>query len=333
MRTTHDRARAGRRAATIRLEGLEDRALPSRLVLPPFLPTGPNPDLRIDTPQYVSQQAGGFDVTIARDDASSAGSPLTVSFTANSAVRAGAPVGSFTPVNEPVTFAAGVTSETVHVPVNPGAANSGSVPVTLAVQTTPPGYAAFAYLDLVSSPSAVPPTPPAITGAQLIAHGGNASAIAITFSGPMDRASVENVRAYLVNTWRDETYYDYFGLVHYKAETARPIAIAAARYDPATYTVNLIPKRPLKTTGAYTISSPNHLTAADTLTDASGTALIMTSPLRTGPGPIRLTPATLPPLGTLRPVGSSPAGTFQFTLRGNQALSWAAPEPNVIGGS
>jgi hypothetical protein len=336
MLMTSDRARASRarrRAASVGFEGLEGRTLPSRFVLPPIA-TGSNPQLRIDAPRYVSQQAGGFDVTIARDNATSAGSPLTVNFTA--AISAGlpdAPVDSFTPVKEPVTFPAGVTSKTVHVPVSPGATNPGSVPIALTVETTTPGYVAFANLDLVSSPSAVPPTAPAITGAHLIVNGSTALAIAITFSGPMDPASVEHVHAYAVNTWRNETYYDYFGLSSFKAETLRPVAIAAAHYNPATYTVTLIPKKPLKTTGVYTIRSPIHLTAVDTLTDPSGTALAMTSPIGSAPGPVKLSTSVLSWMANIGPVGSSHAGTFQFTLRGNQPLRWAAPKPNVTGGS
>jgi hypothetical protein len=100
---------------------------------------GPNPQLRIDAPRYVSQQAGGFDVTIARDDAGSAVTPLTVNFSAGTDTGVpGAPVDSFTPVSETVTFPAGVMSETVHVPVNPGAASLGTVPIALGVETTPP---------------------------------------------------------------------------------------------------------------------------------------------------------------------------------------------------
>jgi hypothetical protein len=335
MPMTSDQARAtraGRRATSVGFECLEGRELLSRLFFPPIA-TGPNPQLRIDAPRYVSQQAGGFDVTIARDNASSAGSPLAVNFSA--AIYAGAPVGkvySFTPVTEPVTFPAGTTSETVHVPVNPGATNPGSVPISVGVTTTA-GYADFAYLELVSSSSAVPPTAPAITGAHLIFKGRTASAISITFSGPMDPASVTNVKAYRVNTWRNETYSEFFGLGSYKAETARPVAIAAAHYNPATYTVTLVPRKPLDSTGAYTIQSPVHHLAENTLTDPSGTAVAMTSPIGSAAGGIMLPSRVRYGTASLGPIGLSPAGSFQFTLRGKQSPSWAAPEPNVTGAS
>jgi hypothetical protein len=338
MPLASDRARASRarrRAACVGFERLEGRALPSRLFVPPTILNVPNPELRINAPRYVSQQAAGFEVTIARDNASTAASPLTVNFSANLEYPglADGPVDAVTLDEEPVTFPAGVTSETVHVPVNPGVTNPGSVPIALGVQSGSLAFGADTYIDLVSNSSAVPPTAPAITSASLIIHGRSASAIVITFSGPMNPASVDNVHAYSVNTFLDETYHEYFGLSSYKAETARPLAVAAARYNPATYTVTLVPKKPLKTALSYTISSPIHLTPADTLTDATGTPLLMTSPIGSAPGTLTLPTPVSSGIASLGSITSSGAGTFQFTLRGHQSLSWAAPEPNVTGGS
>jgi hypothetical protein len=39
----------------------------------------------------------------------------------------------------------------------------------------------------------------------------------------------------------------------------------------------------------------------------------------------------LPAMAGFGPVRSSVAGTFPFTLQGNQSLRWAAPVPHVTG--
>jgi hypothetical protein len=97
--------------------------------------------LSIDAPRYVSQQADGFNVTIERGDSGGhpdpVDSPLSVVFSASisPATSGGQPTtwsasaaGAVTPVNESVTFPAGVTTETVRIPVNPGAATPARSP-------------------------------------------------------------------------------------------------------------------------------------------------------------------------------------------------------------
>jgi hypothetical protein len=305
----------------------------------PIVTALPEPTLTIAAPRYVSQQAGGFDVTIERDDLGGQpdpiAAPLTVAFSAalSPTTPGGQPIAApasaaapFTPVSESITFPAGVTTESVHIPVDAGAANPGSVPIGLFV--TAPGYSAAASLQLVSGP-AVPPTPPAITNAHLVLHGGRASGIAITFSAPMSPAAVANVHAYSVHSWRNQTYYDYFGLTHWKSLTGVPIPLQAAPYDPSTHTVTLIPRSPLKTSDLITIQNAPHRGASTTLSDLQGTALTMTYPV--GAPSIRAVYRrgllSVPPVGP-----TPPPGSFAFTMRGKESLTWAAPAPNVPGG-
>ncbi len=248
--------------------------------------------------------------------------PLTVDFSASlgSAGIGGQDVSlpasasdTFTPVNESVTFPAGVSTLTVRVPINSGAANPGSVPIELSATSSTPGVlAAFGVVYLVTGAAALPPPTPAITSAHLIFHGKIGTGIAVTFSQPMAPASVANVHNYAVTT---ETEYNpaenlLTGLVQLGENPGPfysrwPVPLKAAQYSPTTNTVILIPKRPLKASVVYTIQNADPLTK-HALTDLQGNVL-RNIPL--------VSPAT---------------GSFTFNLKGSRTDDWAAPEPATV---
>jgi Big-like domain-containing protein len=327
-----------RRRALFQVGGLENRALMSgihgahlhRSLLAAQQPQIQTLTLGIDaSSKYISQQVSTIDVTITRGTASiptlgTAGSqqnlsslPLTVDFYASlgSTTSEGQPASlpasasdTFTPVSESITFPAGVATETVRLPVNSGAANPGSVPIELSVTSSSPNVDADqTVVYLVTGPSALPPTPPAITNAYLILNRKTVSGITITFSQPMAPASVENVHDYSVTTGRNENFADWFGLVRYKAEVNFPVPLKAARYDPTTNSVTLIPRKPLSASVAYEIQNATSL-AQHTLTDAQGNAL---------PGDESVRNEML-------------VGTFSFALKGHLSHNWPAPVPPTI---
>ena len=144
---------------------------------------------------YISQLSSQLDVTLVRTTPSgqsdSKGS-VTVDFSATSgSTPSAATETQFSPVNESVTFPPGQATETVAVPINPGAANPGLVPINLAVTSSVRQVkGSSTTVDLASGPDAIPPS---IIGVQRVAGG-----IALTFSKPMDPATVQNIHNYVV---------------------------------------------------------------------------------------------------------------------------------------
>jgi hypothetical protein len=289
----------------------------------------------INTPgRYISQQVSSIDVTITRataiqqitkpqpgDRQQDLSLPLTVYFSAS--LGSTAPEGqstslrssasdTFTPVSETITFPAGVRSETVSIPVNSGAANPGLVPIDLSVTSSSPRVnSGLDTIYLISGPAALPRTPTKITSARLIFQGKSASAIAITFSGPMSPASVENVRNYDVYTGSDgvSPAGAVAGVLAFLGGEASgrsvTVPLKTAQYDPTTNTVTLIPSKPLRASITYGIASVTPL-AERTLTDLQGFAVAGNVP---------------------------PAGTFAFSLRGHRSDTWPAPLPATIYGA
>jgi hypothetical protein len=333
MANDRPRRSAARWSALLQVEGLEGRVLLSGLA--------PHQNsiqkLGIDTPgMYVSQQASSFDVTLGRDASNGRHNllnvPLSVNFSASlgSTTSAGDRIAlpasasnTFTPVSESITFPAGVAIETVRIPVNPGATNPGLVPIELSVSAAAPGVSLVsdgggvpsAVVYLVTGPAALPPPPAGMTNAHLIVQGKTVSGIAITFSRPMASSSVENVHNYAV-TKPGPAVTDW--LSRQSAVLPSPVPLKAALYDPTTYTVTLIPEKPLKTSVLYTIQNAHPVTTHNTLTDLQGTAVQGYTEL---PGTAFLRGAA---------VQFSGAGTFFFSLKGDRSLNWAAPQPAPI---
>jgi hypothetical protein len=265
--------RDGRRIALF-AETLESRTLLSA--------TG-RQNVALEVPSaYISQQSSQLDVTLVRAMASARRS-LTVSFSATSGSTTGVATERdvtgqpFTPVNETVTFPAGQTTETVVVPINSQAANSGLVPVQLTAATSNrPALGSTTTVYLASSLDAVPPS---IIGVQRVAGG-----IALTFSKPMAPATVEDIHNYSVKFSPNQNFSleDLYGvgLVQTLNTSKTSIPLRRGSYDPTTNTVTLITNEPLGPNGSYEISSAPSLQEkkarpfkAQPLTDLEGNVL------------------------------------------------------------
>jgi hypothetical protein len=268
---------------------------------------------------YISQDASAVDVTITRTTSKSH-RPIAVDFTAalgttgpswQSLSLPPSASNTFTPVNESVTFPQGVATETVSIPINPGAANPGIVPIRLSVTTENPNLQATPRtIFLVTGPQ---PVPPSITRAQLIPNGKYISGIAITFSQPMAPATVQTQAYYSVVAPARSHSINYvagaldalypFGLSIEDGPTTTGIKQVA--YDQTTSTVTLTPAKPLKSTGSYEIDM------APLLTNVQGVSLqAVNSPA------VRSTP-----------------GEIVLKLNGTRPVTFApAPAPTVFGG-
>jgi hypothetical protein len=285
----------------------QDGALEVTLVRKAFAPTGfaPNAAARRDHVSFATMMANAARPHPA-PDAPILNEPLTVnvSATLNST---GPPDGQLlsvpssgsdatAPNSVSVTFPAGVTTETVRVPINLGAADSGTVPVWIsAASTSGPSIGQVVYL--ASGPDAVPPT---MTSAQVIKLANHASGISITFSKPMAPATVENVRNYTVSSLRKgNTFLNPLASIAPAGSfmNIRYSALKAALYDPSTRTVTLIPTQPFNSSNGYTVQSAKHL-AGHVITDLQGNPLYD------------------PDLGLMN-------GKFQIFLAGGPAARWS----------
>ncbi len=229
----------------------------------------------IDVPSaYISQQADQLTVTLVRSSGgghSSSLGPLTVNFSAmeGSLGTGGVDVTSdvvppqFTPVNQPVTFPRGVTSETVVVPIHSGAPNPGTVPMNLSVTSSSSSSHQVRRSDLTvylaSSPEAVPPS---IIGVQRVAGG-----IAVTFSKPMDPTTVQNIHNYAVKFSPTQKFsladLTGVGLIETLNNAKQSIALRRATYNASTNTVTLVANEQLGANGSYTISNPSESPCED----------------------------------------------------------------------
>jgi hypothetical protein len=144
---------------------------------------------------------------------------------------------AFQPVNESLTLPAGVASGNVSIPIQLGAQSPDSVPITISSSTPTLGVALRGTpqtVNLYSGPDALPPT---ITEQHLIVDRNHVTGISITFSKPMNAASVENIHNYFFGVNRTQTFYDWFGLSKYKGIAVDPVALKNASYDPAPVTI------------------------------------------------------------------------------------------------
>jgi hypothetical protein len=267
-----------RHSSRVRVFALSTEVLECRSLLSGTAPG--HQDVEIQVPSaYISQQSSQLDVTLARTQPSgrsdSKGS-ITVNFSATFAP--GSSGQQFTPVNTAVTFPPGQATETVAIPINSGAANPGLVPIELTVTSSTrqvTGTSTTVYL--ANSANAVPPS---IVDVQRVAGG-----IAITFSKPMDPATVQNIHNYAIKFSPNqhfslENLYG-VGLIQTLDNTPTKISLRRATYNPDTDTVLLVATEQLGSKGSYKISSPASLVAkkskpgnAHPLTDADGNLLV-----------------------------------------------------------
>jgi hypothetical protein len=283
MRKYRSAAAHARRRCSLQAEALEHRFLLSGSSASK---NGPGAQvLAIQVPSaFVSQKAQQLDVTLDRRAVGGLNrnlGSLTIDFSAQYGSLPGATpdvVGQqFTPVNQSLTFPAGVTTETVAVTINAGAPNPGLVPVQLSVTSASRAIRGSAEtIYLASGPAAVPPS---IVAVQRVAGG-----IAVTFSKPMDPKTVANIHNYLIRFTPDAqfgfTQLTGVGLVQSLDDTPTAIVLRRASYNSATNTVTLVPNEQLGPNGSYTVSNPHSLLAtrnrphkAHPLTDLDGNPL------------------------------------------------------------
>ena len=153
----------------------------------------------------------------------------------------------FTPVNESITFPHGVTTETVAVPINYAAANPGTVPVHLSVTSSSRTVAASdETVYLANSLDAVPPS---IIAVQRVAGG-----IALTFSKPMNPATVQNIHNYAVKFSPSQKFnladLTGVGLIQTLNYGKQSIALRRATYNASTNTVTLVANEQLGLNGS-----------------------------------------------------------------------------------
>jgi hypothetical protein len=248
---------------------------------------------------YVSQSATAIDLTITRSMRSKqvpVNSPLTLNLSAvalsPASKRGGKPVESsaIAPLNNSVTFQAGETTQSVQLPIFVQAPLPSLVPVQITVSPkSHPQTKAEIMVDLASGQQLVPPS---ITGVSIVRKGSVGKGIAVTFSQPMAPASVENVHNYAVKS----VPLNQVTLIPFASSTSGPsvlrptsyltsssaqaVPLKAARYNPATDTVLLVPKTPLTVAKSFTVKSPASLgslhtrpSIAEPLTDANGNVL------------------------------------------------------------
>ena len=294
---SHDSRRRLRRPRQIQVEVLEGRALLSASSV------SSTKRVLLITPssEYANQQEGTFTVTLTLAKAQSyanveaAGGytaaaldePVTVDFSASLESTSAGPTPAaspfFAPFNEPVTFPAGVSTETVTVPIISSVATTGPETISLSATSTVKSVnpdvplnltvdvltANPNYVSLYSSPDAAPPT---ITSVQLVTQGKLASAVVLGFSKPMSPANVENIHNYRILSRAATSQHSSITLSgNYNSETTeyQSFAIASATYDPSTRAVTLTLKRPAKASSLYQISSGYPL-SGHVLTDLQG---------------------------------------------------------------
>jgi hypothetical protein len=288
-------SRSGR-GVRLGLEVLDHRMLPSSGWLAIQANGSAKVEVSLAVPSaYVSQSATEIDLTIARSMGSKpvpSKSALSLDLSAvalsPASTRGGKPHQSdeIAPLNTSVTFQPGETSQTVELPITVQAPLPSLVPVQITVSpTSRPRNTAVLMVDLASAQQLVPPS---ITNVTIVRHGSLGAGIAVTFSQPMDPASVENVFNYAVKSvpLNQDTF-----LTSPAASVVEPssylttsspqaVPIKAARYNPATDTVLLVPKTPLTVAKSFIVKSPASLGSlrsgpriAQPLTDANGNVL------------------------------------------------------------
>ncbi len=320
MRRFHRFVSNARRRFSLEVEPLEHRALLSGESAAMQSTSSPAAQVvAIEVPSaYVSQNANQLDVTLVRSAATGLNrdlGPVTITFSASGGSLPSGDasvddiaVAQFIPVNTSVTFPAGATTEMVVVPIDYSAGlNPALVPVQLSVTSSSRRvHGSDATIYLSNSPSAIPPS---IVAVQRVAGG-----IAVTFSKPMDPATVANIHNYAVKFTPSQQFsladLTGVGLVETLNNAKTPIGLRRASYNAATDTVTLVPNEQLGSQGSYTVSNPASLLAkgnrprkAHALTDLQGNPL---------------------------DEGESASGVFSITIR--KGAPYAAATPVVSNG-
>jgi hypothetical protein len=217
--------------------------------------------------QQVVQQGGEATVWLRRRSTDGSSQVQVTTDPSSPAVGVNLPA-----VNQTVTFdeqssSGGASFGSVTIPTNAGAPNPGEVDVNLTITSIdpPPGTTVQGQpLELrIMAPDAT--TPPRIIGAV-----GTPDGIQLMFSKPMNPVQASNVRNYAVRETSITTSGkdDFLSFIPIQtlspaatgpiggeriSISAKSVPIRSANYDPADFTVTLIPKRKLTYSGSGSI--------------------------------------------------------------------------------
>lgn len=235
---------------------LEDRELLAGKILSP-----PPPDTLVTFPKAeisVSQQADAATITLNRilgqDDAD-----VTVRVATAPSPAIGVNLDA---VDQTVMFAAGETEKAVTIPIRNGAPNPGEVDVALTLSlVSGPATVDLGGPAVLQIKAASDVTPPRIIGQRLTRQG-----IELTFSEPMDPATVQNPKNYLVRSTLHEdrdaknilgaVFLGLWGGLGKSDSVTHRINVRSAIYDPETRTVTLVTPRPVNPAAMTVVASP-----------------------------------------------------------------------------
>jgi hypothetical protein len=240
--------------------------------------------------QQVAQQVGAATVWLQRSESKDTAQVQVTTDPSSPAVGVNLPA-----VNQTVTFAPGQSIAALTVPLNANAANPGEVDVNLTATPISPStnFTVDGPVELqILAPAAT--TPPRIIGVI-----GTSAGIELVFSKPMNPAQASNVHNYTVSEFYTKPSDNPFSAQSI-FESILPIApgdgktlkltksvpLRSASYDPADFTVTLVPKRRLSpmvmrtivvTQGTQAKTSAPHRhgssSLAQGLTDLEGNAI------------------------------------------------------------
>ncbi|HEV3165269.1 MAG TPA: Calx-beta domain-containing protein [Isosphaeraceae bacterium] len=156
----------------------------------------------------------------------------------------------YQPVQQTLTFQPGDTVKTVTVPIIPAAPNPGEVDVKLYL--TEQGSARLpsrvASLAILNRQDIVPPQ---IVATQLTHQG-----LTLTFSKPMNPATVTDVRKYAVTERTSIKGSDVVNFLFLgKLPSVSKVPLRSVTYDPTTNTATLIPAKRLSVSAQYEVTS------------------------------------------------------------------------------
>ncbi len=273
---------------------LEDRRLMTAIAPAINLPFRSNPApndklIDFDRFEYVANRRDGFaEITLHRTNTNG---DARVVFSTDAA-----PPGSpYQTVSTPVLFRDGEATASVAVPLVKTTAASGDVVVGLQIQPQTPGWYAVTGRSDPSLPKRLARTslgPPAVLRVvdrtelvppKIIDATVDRTGVTLTFDEPMNEASVEDPRAYVVQRFQraDDAWWRKTSIFIPKdKDKFVRMPVRAATYDPATNSVHLRLGGSLSA-GRFVISSPNQvnarrsrpLDAAKALKDQTGNSL------------------------------------------------------------
>lgn len=201
--------------------------------------------------EYAGPETKTVQVTVTRsaaDGSAALGKRQSVNFdarffsepsaSAKGRAAASRPIGPG--VHKRITFQPGETTKTITVKLPKMPAGAESFNGVVGVRTSDRSFVSpydTAYFSVFSNANKVPPT---ITSTQLTPQG-----FAITYSKPMNPASVVDVSTYDIQTSPEPPQIDTY---YAEAPYPKSVELQSAVYDDATRTVTLIPAQPLDTT-------------------------------------------------------------------------------------